>query len=211
MLDEKCKAILDKNFINKFDFLDEDLALIYENSFKKYLQKNEIFYAGEDCVGFIVVAKGALRAFMASDSGKEITIFSIKSGECCLLCDTCKMGGLENKISVQTTQDSSIIILPMHVFARLKDHYSEVLDFSFNIMADRFAKVINVMEQIVFKPLANRILDFLKQNAEDGVVKITHEELANHIASAREAVSRVLKELERSGKIEQNRGKIKLL
>ena len=70
------------------------------------------------------------------------------------------------------------------------------------------------MEQALFSPLSARIMNFLSQSIEnlnENFIKITHEELANHLGSAREAVSRVLKELERSGQIMQSRGEIKLV
>ena len=70
------------------------------------------------------------------------------------------------------------------------------------------------MEQALFLPLSARIMNFLSQSIEnlnENFIKITHEELANHLGSAREAVSRVLKELERSGQITQSRGEIRLV
>ena len=70
------------------------------------------------------------------------------------------------------------------------------------------------MEQALFSPLSARIMNFLSQSIEnlnENFIKITHEELANHLGSAREAVSRVLKELERSGQITQSRGEIRLV
>ena len=70
------------------------------------------------------------------------------------------------------------------------------------------------MEQALFSPLSARIMNFLSQSIEnlnENFIKITHEELANHLGSAREAVYRVLKELERSGQITQSRGEIRLV
>ncbi|WP_257912578.1 Crp/Fnr family transcriptional regulator [Campylobacter lari] len=60
-------------------------------------------------------------------------------------------------------------------------------------------------------PLSSRICDFLKENTSNNTLKITHEALANYLGSAREAISRILKELEKEGKIKLERSKIILI
>ena len=61
-----------------------------------------------------------------------------------------------------------------------------------------------------FLPLVVRVRELLRQKAVNQNVKITHEAIANHLGSAREAISRILKEMEKNGEIEQSRGQIRL-
>ena len=68
-----------------------------------------------------------------------------------------------------------------------------------------------VMEQALFSSLRDRILSFLKENSVNGSIMVTHEELASHLGSAREAVSRILKEMESDGLISRKRGVITIL
>ena len=207
MLSEELKKILRERFTNNFDLASEDLNAIFANAYLKTVKKGDIFYSGNDCFGFILILKGVLRAFVSS-SAKEITIFRLTKDESCVLCDTCSINSLENKVSVE------IIVIPARIYKPLKEKYPSILNFTLKIVADRFARTINVMEQALFSPLSARIMNFLSQSIEnlnENFIKITHEELANHLGSAREAVSRVLKELERSGQITQSRGEIRLV
>ena len=213
MLSEELKEILRERFTNNFDLANEDLNAIFANAYLKTVKKGDIFYSGNDCFGFILILKGVLRAFVSSNS-KEITIFRLTKDESCVLCDTCSINSLENKVSVEIEQDSEIIVIPARIYKPLKEKYPSILNFTLKIVADRFARTINVMEQALFSPLSARIMNFLSQSIEnlnENFIKITHEELANHLGSAREAVSRVLKELERSGQITQSRGEIRLV
>ena len=211
MLDTGEMTFLRENFCDKFNFSQSDLSLIFNNAYKKNLRKNQIIYAGDDCLGMVFVKDGLLRAFI-STRGKEMTVFGIKSGECCMICDTCKFAESQNRVSVEASEACELIIIPPNIFRILKEKYKDVLNFTLEIVAKRFSQVINASEQAIFLPLNERIMGFLRENMDEGnEIKITHEELANHIGSAREAVSRVLKEAEKAGKIELGRGFIKII
>lgn len=208
MLNDEMKAILRDKFTSKFKIEQQDLVLINDNAYLKSFKKGEIFYAGQDCYGYIIIVSGVLRAFVASVGTKEITIFRLREGESCILCDTCAIKAMQSPISVQIERDARLIVIPARLYKRLKQNYPAILDHTLSIVSDRFSKAIKVMEQALFLPLSERIINFLKQNSDTS--HITHEELANHLGSAREAVSRVLKEMRRSGLISQSRGVIKL-
>ena len=103
-----------------------------------------------------------------------------------------------------------MILIPKKLFKRLRESYPQVANHALELVAGRFSVVINVMEQALFMPLAQRIINFLEQNGACRGLKITHEQIANHLGSAREAVSRVLKEMQKQGRIEQKRGVVTL-
>ena len=211
MLDTSDIGFLKEHFCDNFNFNDSDLSLIFNNAYKKKLRQNQIIYASEDCLGMVLLKTGLLRAFI-STRGKELTVFNIKSGECCMICDTCKFASAQNRVSVEASEICELLIIPPNIFKILKEKYKDVLNFTLEIVAKRFSQVINISEQTIFLPLNERIMRFLHENMDKNKeIKITHEVLANHIGSAREAVSRVLKEAEKSGKISLGRGFIKVI
>ncbi|MDA3053912.1 Crp/Fnr family transcriptional regulator [Campylobacter sp. VBCF_02 NA5] len=208
MLEAQDWEFLKGNFCDKFDFEDDDLGLIYKNAYKKRLRAGQIIYASEDCLGYVLLRSGLLRAFIGT-GGKELTVFSIQNGESCMICDTCKFALAQNRLSVEARSECELIVIPPSIFKILKERYPAVLNFALQIVAKRFSQVIMASEQAIFAPLSERIMGFLRENlGANGEVCATHEDIANHIGSAREAVSRVLKEMEKSGKIALSRGKV---
>lgn len=206
------REILIKNFISKFDFFDEDIERILKSSYIVKLEKGEMFYKDvKSCYGYIILMSGSIRAYITSDSLKEITIFNLKSGDECVLCSNCKIHSFNNELNLMIEENSEILLIPNSIFAELKDRYPSLANHVLSLMAKRFNEVIQIMQVALFVPLSNRVDMFLKQNAKDGVLIMTHEEIANHLGSSREVISRILKDMEKLEFIEQKRGVIKVL
>ncbi|ECW8954513.1 Crp/Fnr family transcriptional regulator [Campylobacter lari] len=121
------------------------------------------------------------------------------------------MGGISYDVFIQSTQNTSIAIIPSSIFQILKEKYPKINNCVLSFITKRFNTLIKILEQALFMPLSSRICDFLKENTSNNTLKITHEALANHLGSAREAISRILKELEKEGKIKLERSKIILI
>lgn len=211
MLSKEDRQILDNEFINRFDISPSDAKIVYESAVAKKLKKDTLIYTKDQNCGFIIVKSGVLRAFITSQNLKEITIFKLKSGDNCVICSSCTMSSFETEITLSIEEDVEAILIPIQIFKALKDSYTGVLNHALSLVSARFAAAISVMEQALFAPLVNRVRNFLLENAQDGEITITHEQVANHLGSAREAISRILKEMEKHGEISQKRGKISIL
>lgn len=206
------KEILMQNFISKFDFFDEDIDKILKHSHIIKLEKGEIFYKDvKSCYGYIILLSGSIRAYVTSKNLKEITVFNLKSGDECMLCSNCRINSFNNELNLMIEESSEFILIPNWLFSELKDRYSSLANHILTLMARRFNEVIEIMQVALFVPLSNRVDMFLKQNAKESVLTITHEEIANHLGSSREVISRILKDMEKLGVIEQKRRVIKLL
>lgn len=210
MLNESDERILYEKFISKFEILDTDVQNILKNSVVKSFKKDDLIYPKDSCYGFIIVKTGSLRAYISTSNFKEITVFSLNKGDTCILCGFCSFGSINAELNLQITCDSQVILIPKPIYKNLKDNYTQIANFTLNLVSSRFSSIVNVMEQALFLPLTKRIVNFLTDQGGIGV-KITHEQLANHLGSAREAISRILKEMQKAGIVEQKRGTITLL
>lgn len=211
MLSKEDLEILHKEFIDKFDLSPSDIKTLEEKTISKTLNDNELAYFNHECLGYIIVKSGLLRAYVSSENYKEITVFMLKSGESCMLCDSCFMSGFETKINLQVKEKSEFLLIPIGTFRNIKERYMSVTNHVLSLVATRFAQSIKVMESALFSSLKERILGFLRENSPNGSMKITHEELASHLGSAREAISRILKEMEKDGIISRKKGVISIL
>ncbi|EAK0445807.1 Crp/Fnr family transcriptional regulator [Campylobacter lari] len=198
-----------ENFLSHFEIEKQDLKLIQEHLQIINIEKD--FKVNDKCLGFIKILKGELRAFILTPNAKEITLFHLKENDECVICSECNMDGISYDVFIQSTKNTSIAIIPSSIFQILKEKYPKINNYVLSLITKRFNTLIKVLEQALFMPLSSRICDFLKENASNNTLKITHEALANHLGSAREAVSRILKELEKEGKIKLERSKIILI
>lgn len=104
--------------------------------------------------------------------------------------------------------DSEVFIIPNAIFEKLCQNNEKILQFNIALISRRLKQSINTIDDITFKSLKNRVIKYLKENAKDDAITISQENLANHIGSAREAVSRILKELKNEGLICTDRTQI---
>ncbi len=211
MLGKQDEALLRAKFA-PFGLSQTDMnALVSGADVLRYEAGRVLYKDARSCYGFFIVKSGVLRAFVLSPNAKEITIFKLKSGEECIICSACASDSLQLEINLEVQEDLEIIVISPAIFSALRQKYQSLTNYALALISRRFAQSINVMQQALFLPLTERIRDFLVQNAVEGELKLTHETIANELGSAREAVSRILKEMEKLGEIELSRGKIKLM
>ncbi|TEY00921.1 Crp/Fnr family transcriptional regulator [Campylobacter sp. US33a] len=205
------KEELIDNFFKKFKLANEDLEEIKSNAYFKNLSKGTQLASADDCLGFVIMAYGTLRAYIISSNAKEITIFKLIKNEECVICSNCALNSINYNIILESNEDSQILIIPTKIYTKIRNKYQSINDYTLNIISKRFSDLISVLEHALFTPLIERIRIFLKENSQNNKITLTHEEIANHLGSAREAISRILKEMEKQGEISLGRKEITLL
>lgn len=170
--------------------------------FKTY-QKGERIHSFQ---GLIYVLQGEIRVFSSSFKGKELTLFSIAQGETCIISASCAIPNLTLEVGFESNNLTSFALLPTSFFAKLQDN----ITFQTKIQAilnTRLTQTLEVLNQTAFTPLTLRVKNLLLSFHQE-IVYITHEEIANHLGSTREAITRILKDLQKQGEITLQRGKI---
>ena len=183
------------------------------NSFavNKTFKKGYRFHSGSsDCLGLMAMTGGQLRAFIISESGRELTLYRLTDGEVCLFTASCILKNANFDIFIETEKDSSCILIPSGALESvIKEPPAQ--EFINALMAKRLSDVLWLIENAFFKSLDSRIAAFLvEQSALENshALSITHGEIAKHIGSAREAVSRMLKHFQSENLIKVERGQI---
>lgn len=194
---------------------DDDKRRVEAQLYKRTFEKGVVLHHGkEDCAGLFILKSGYARAYLVSDEGKEITLFRVVEGECCMFTAACMLPNIDFDVVVEAGSDMEAFILPSSLYSELSGRHLAVADFTNELMARRFSDVMWVMEQIVFMSFDKRLATFLLEQAQvEGTEKlrITHEEIAQHIGTAREVVSRMLKYFVGEGLVRLSRGGIELL
>ena len=164
--------------------------------------------------GVMLVLSGSLRAYMLSDEGKQITLFRVGEQESCVLTASCALSMITFDVFLDATSDSDLFIIDPVFFAQLVDRNVYVEAFTYRQTAERFSEVMWVMEQVLFMSFDERLAVFLLDEVSrtnSDKLQLTHDEIAHHLGSAREVVSRMLKRFADDGYVSLSRGTVKVL
>ena len=166
-----------------------------------------------DCLGLVALHTGQLRAYILSEDGREITIGRLFPYDVSLLSASCVMPDMQFNIMIEAEKDSSFWSIPACLFKNLVDESLAVSSFSRSLLSGNFSELMWLMEQIMWKSFDKRLAAFLLEEAaleEDAVLKVTHEKIANHLGTAREVVTRMLRYFQSEGMVKLSRGTITL-
>ena len=166
-----------------------------------------------ECTGFLLVRSGQLRAYTLSDDGREVTLYRLFDHDCCLFSAACIMSSLQFEVIIETEKDSDIFIIPPSVYQKLMNESLPVSKYTNDLMASRFSEIMWLMDQIMWKSFDKRLAGFLVEEASlEGttLLKVTHEKIANHMGTAREVVTRMLRYFQSEGWVKLTRGTIEI-
>lgn len=206
-----------QEILAKVPFIDEASPelrnALAENAVVVKLRAGEYFLReGDSCAHFAVVASGRMRVFKLGENGHEITLYHVGPGEACPLNVSCILSETTVPAMACVEDDVEAIVVPAATFRRWIAEHESLRAFVFRMFAGRLTEVMSLVEEVAFRRmdrrLAGRLAELFESDGSDGSVEITHAELAANLGTAREVVSRLLKEFERLDAIRLQRGKI---
>ncbi|MDU2197415.1 MAG: Crp/Fnr family transcriptional regulator [Peptostreptococcaceae bacterium] len=192
----------------------ETEELISESFITKYEKGTIVHNKNSTCTGLLITISGQFRTFISAPSGREITLFRLLERDVCILSASCVFQNITYDINLEAEEESLAIIIDSSIIKDLSQSNTHVLEFLFNLTQNKLSEVMYVLEQAVFFSLDSRISNFLIEESNlinSNTLYLTHESIANHLGSAREVISRILKKFEKDEIIQVSRGNIKIL
>jgi len=170
------------------------------------------FRSGDRCEQYVFVLSGQVRVQMVAESGREIVLYRIGAGDTCVLTTACLLSGEEYPAEATSETEIDALVLPRETFRTLLDRSPAFRDFVFRAYGQRIASLMALIEEVVFRRLDLRLAGWLLERADAGgpQLAITHQQIAVEVGSAREVVSRQLKDFERRGWLMLGRGIIEV-
>lgn len=191
---------------------DEQKRFLEESVIKRDVSKGFVLHRGdEDCDGLYLVQSGQLRAYIISDEGKELTLYRLFEMDMCLFSASCMLSNIQFEVIIESEKDTTLFIIPVLAYQKLMNTNNAVANYTNQLMASRFTDVMWLMDQVLFKSMDSRLAAFLiyESNIEESnELMITHEKIANHIGTAREVVTRMLKYFQGENMVKLSRGSI---
>ena len=189
-------------------------ALLEAHASLRRYRAGELLHGGSDsCLGQITVLSGGVRAYLLSEEGREITLFSLRRGELCILSASCILSQITFETHMAAMQDTEVLIVHLGAFEQLLSENIHVRCFLYELAAERFSQVMWAMQQILFKGFDRRLAAFLigeYERSGSTTLRMTHEQIAQGVNSAREVVARMLKRFAADGLVKAERGVLQL-
>ncbi|MCB1767169.1 MAG: Crp/Fnr family transcriptional regulator [Candidatus Competibacteraceae bacterium] len=162
-----------------------------------------------------LVGSGLIRVYKTSESGRAITLYTVKPGELCRLNLLCVLTGIQAPASAEIEQDVQVVMFPGKDFRRWIGLDNAIRTVVFSEMGQSLIQTMRLVEEIAFKKMDTRLAQYIQSrlvaiSSSDCSLSITHEAIASELGSAREVISRLLKEFEQQGAIALGRGRIKV-
>ena len=181
--------------------------------FRTVKKGTHIHDSSADCLGLVMVKSGQLRAYILSEDGREITISRLFEYDVSLLSASCVMPDMQMNVMIEAEKDTEFWSIPACLFKNLVDGSLAVSAFANSLISGNFSELMWLMEQIMFKSFDKRLAAFLLEEAAiegSNSLKTTHEIIANHMGTAREVVTRMLRYFQSEGMVRLTRGTIEI-
>ena len=200
---------------NTFQPSPKMLTKLFEYGQQKSFKEGDVILNENAYIKSVpIVISGSMRVMRTDDDGRELLLYYIKSGESCIMSF---LGGLHDdtsKVKAIAEEAAEVLFVPVDKVREMIKEFPEWTEYIFRLYHKKFEELLAVVNDVAFKKLDERLLDFLKKKCElsgEKTIHITHEQIAIELGSARVVISRLLKHMEDLNLIELGRNKITLL
>jgi len=167
-----------------------------------------LFDDHQACEGFPFVVKGSIRVSKASPNGRELPLYRVAPGETCVISSSCLLGHEDYNARGVAETETEMVMLPKPVFDELLADPA-FRGFVFHLFADRIAELMQLIEEVAFHKLDQRLATLLL--GKGSVLHTTHQHLADELGSVREIISRLLKGFAAQGLVRLSREQVEIL
>ncbi|TAI47311.1 Crp/Fnr family transcriptional regulator [Flagellimonas allohymeniacidonis] len=161
-----------------------------------------------------LLLSGAIKVLREDEDGDELLLYYLEQGETCSVTTACCLGQTKSEIMAVTETPSELIMIPAQKMEEWMGKYHGWRKFIMESYHNRMNELLQTVDNIAFKNLDQRLVDYLKKKSEianDTYLQSTHQEIAMDLHTSRVVVSRLLKKLEKMGKLELHRNHIKIV
>jgi CRP/FNR family transcriptional regulator len=158
-----------------------------------------------------LVLEGSIKLRKLDPSGREIIFYHIEPGESCILSITSCLHEKESHAEAIIEKRTRLIVVEANEVRLWMNRFPSWRRFIVKLYYERMAELMILLDSVIFKSVDDRLIHYLNDKATDNEVEITHQQLASELGTAREVISRLLKQMERDEYIALERGKIKII
>lgn len=198
-----------------FLFTKELIQAIRENSELMEVAEGDIIMdLGDSMQHMPILLEGAIKVLREDDEGDELLLYFLETGDTCAMTMSCCMGDRKSKVRTVAERDSKIVMVPLDKMSDWIQEYADWRSFVFDSYSARLSELLESIDSLAFMNMHERVYKYLKDKMlvnSNSELNVTHREIANDLHTSRVVVSRVLKSLEREGRIAMHRNRLEVL
>lgn len=158
-----------------------------------------------------LVIEGSIKLRKTDPNGREIVFYHVEPGESCILSITSCLNEKGSQAEAIVDKKSKILLVGASHIPEWMERFPSWRRFVYSLYYERMADLLGLLDQVIFQSVDTRLVMFLKENAVNSEIEITHQQLASNLGTAREVISRLLKQMEKEELISMKRGKILII
>lgn len=177
-------------------------------------QGERLLDIGQDITVMPLIFSGAIKILREDDEGDELLLYFIEKGDTCAMTFSCCLGSGKSEIRAIAESDTELLMIPISKMDQWMVKYQSWREFILDSYHTRMSELLETIDTLAFMKMDERIMKYLKDRAmvtNDDIIYSTHQDVANDLHTSRVVVSRLLKSLEKEGKIELSRNHIKVI
>lgn len=167
----------------------------------------QVFAENQPCQGFPLLVEGSIKVIKLAASGRELMLYRVSPGGSCIISSSCLLGHTDYNARGIAETPLTLLALPIAEFSALMVEHAPFRDFVFHLFADRIGELMQLVEEVAFARLDQRLAKLLLARHET-VLNVTHQQLADELGSVREIVSRLLKGFASQGLVSLGREQV---
>ena len=165
---------------------------------------------GRHCEQLFFLERGSFRVYSVFPNGREITLYRVKPGELCVLCASCAVEGVDFPAQLLAASGSTGLALDVETFRRVFASDAACQGYILSLFTRRIATLMTLVQEVTYNRMDERLARFLLrtakvENGELAPIRMSHEEIADDLGTAREVVSRLLESFEEKGLVKLQR------
>ncbi len=188
-------------------------AFVGQASLLRFPAATTVFAEGDQCNAFAILAHGRVRVFKIGETGREITLYRFARGESCILTASCILSDRQFPAIATVEEPVEAFVVPHTVFQHWVDTFPVWRTYVFQLLAQRLATVMAILDEVAFQRMDVRIAAFLLRQipADTSALTLTHQQIAAELGSSREVISRILADFTACGLVQVARSSVTIL
>jgi len=210
---EKTVEILLKDKFPDIYEPDARAAILSESQIMELKAGDVLLEIGSNIRIIPLVLSGLIKILREDTDGNELLLYYVEPGETCAMSLTCCSGDSTSTVRAVTEEDTVILAVPVRRMDSWTEQFKSWKTFVLLTYQRRFEELLKAIDAVAFQKLDDRLVLLLQEKSRmqgSESINTTHQEIANELHSSREVISRLLKKLEKDGKLALGRNKIVL-
>jgi CRP/FNR family transcriptional regulator len=178
---------------------------------RRFSSRAAVLHKGQPVSGAYFVLSGRLRVFTITPGGTEATLYFVDPGETCVIALNCLFGDVLYPSWVQAEGATSVALIPGAVYRRLFEAERAIQDLTVSALSMLVYRLMAELDGIHASNHRQRLAQFiLTHAASDGCLRMTQQQLGNHLGTTREVVARLMQDFVAAGWVRTGRGAIEI-